>query len=222
MGKNKRYIYNPFFVYPFLVWLVVGGYLLANYSKEYLFSFVNSRHTPFLDDLMYGITHFGQAETVIPLLLFLLVFPSFRNWWYVATALVCNLVPMFTQQGMKAWFDEPRPLKYFSDADWIHKLPHWPSLYHHSFPSGHTEGAFSFFCFLSLLLYPSHRPWATLFFLLALLVGYSRMYLAAHFFADVYVGSMVGFVITTLCFLFMNEYLGKKVKWAKPLQHGIM
>ncbi len=166
---------------------------------------------------MYSITHLGQAEIVIPVLLLLLVLPSFRNWWYFVVATVCNIVPMLAQQGMKAWFDEPRPLKYFNDAPWIHKLSHWPSLYHHSFPSGHTEGAFCFFCFLSLLLYRKHRHWALLFFVLAFLVGYSRMYLAAHFFADVYVGSIVGVVITTICYVLMTEYVGKKIKWAKPL-----
>lgn len=167
---------------------------------------------------MYSLTHLGQAEVVIPVLLLLLFLPRYRNWWYLVVATVCNIVPMLVQQGMKAWFDELRPLKYFNDAPWIHKLPHWPSLYHHSFPSGHTEGAFSFLCFLSLLLYRTHRHWALLFFVLALMVGYSRMYLAAHFFADVYVGSIVGVVVTTICYALMTEYVGKKIKWAKPLQ----
>lgn len=182
-----------------------------------LFTFFNSHHTPFWDGVMYCITHLGQAEVVIPVLLLLFLLPAFRSWWYFVVAIVCNIVPMLAQQGMKAWFDEPRPLKYFNDAPWIHKLPHWPSLYHHSFPSGHTEGAFCFFCFLSLLLYRTHRHWALLFFVLALMVGYSRMYLAAHFFADVYMGSIVGVVVTTLCYVLMTEYVGKKIKWAKPL-----
>lgn len=215
-GNKKRRIYNPYFVYPFLVWLAIGAYLLSNFSKEQLFSAVNLHHSPFLDKVMYGITFLGQAEVVIPVLLLLLILPSFRSWWYFLVATVCSLVPMFVQQGMKAWFDEPRPLKYFSDAPWIHKLSHWPSLYHHSFPSGHTEGAFSFFCFLSLLLYRSHRPWAFVFFVLSLLVGYSRLYLAAHFFADVYVGSIVGVLVTTLCYALMIEKLERKIKWAQP------
>jgi len=56
-----------------------------------------------------------------------------------------------------------------------------------------------------------------LFFIVALLVGYSRMYVAAHFFADVYVGSIVGVVITTLCYVLMTKYISKNIKWAKPL-----
>jgi putative Ca2+/H+ antiporter (TMEM165/GDT1 family) len=43
------------------------------------------------------------------------------------------------------------------------------------------------------------------------------MYLAAHFFADVYVGSIVGVVVTTIFYVLMTEYVGKKIKWAKPL-----
>lgn len=191
--------------------------MLLSYSKESMFIYVNTNHTPVLDTFMFGITLFGQAEVVIPVLLLLLLLPAYRNWWYFTLAAVCNVLPILVQQGMKAWFDEPRPLKYFSEAPWIHKLPHWPSLFHHSFPSGHTEGAFSFFCFLSLLLYRSHRPWAFLFFIVALIVGYSRMYLSAHFFADVYVGSIVGVVVTTLCYVLMTKYISKYIKWAKPL-----
>jgi membrane-associated phospholipid phosphatase len=38
------------------------------------------------------------------------------------------------------------------------------------------------------------------------MVGYSRMYLAAHFFLDVYVGSILGTVFTTVIFAMMNKY----------------
>ena len=51
-----------------------------------------------------------------------------------------------------------------------------------------------------------YNKWGLLFFLLALSVCYSRLYLAAHFFDDVYAGSIVGAVTTTLIFSVMNKY----------------
>jgi membrane-associated phospholipid phosphatase len=38
------------------------------------------------------------------------------------------------------------------------------------------------------------------------MVGYSRMYVAAHFFADVYVGSILGVSFTLLVIALMRRY----------------
>ena len=150
----------------------------------------------------------GQAEVVIPVLLLLMLIPRFRNWWYFATAALCNLIPFFIQQALKTIFDRPRPRLLYYDRTWMHYLPEWPVYLSRSFPSGHSAGAFSLFCFLSLLLPQRHRVFGLLFFMLALLVCYSRIYLAAHFFADVYAGSIVGAVFTTFVFAIMNKYKG--------------
>jgi len=139
-------------------------------------------------------------------LLGLLLLRRFRNWWYFFTALLCNIIPFFIQQALKTLCDSPRPFKYFHYGTWIHHLYKWPYLTDRSFPSGHSAGAFSLFCFLAFLLPARYRAAGFFFFLLALSVCYSRLYLAAHFFADVYAGSIIGTVITTLMFFVMNKY----------------
>jgi membrane-associated phospholipid phosphatase len=53
-------------------------------------------------------------------------------------------------------------------------------------------GAFALFTFGAMFLKPPYRIWGALFFLSAMAVAYSRMYLAAHFFEDVYAGSLMG------------------------------
>ncbi len=61
---------------------------------------------------------------------------------------------------------------------------------HHSFPSGHTTAAFGLFGILAFWI---NKKWASvLFFLLAVMVGYSRIYLNQHFLIDVFVGSLLG------------------------------
>lgn len=211
--RNKPYIsYNPFFVVPFLLWVIAGGFLLSRYSKEYLFTLVNSRNTAMGDNLMYCTTWMGQAEVIVPVLLLLLLLPAFRNWWYLATAVVCNVAPLIIQQILKSWYDAPRPMNYFHSASWVHILPDWPHVYYRSFPSGHSEGAFSFFCFLSLLLPPRYSKLGLVFCILALAVCYSRIYLAAHFFDDVYAGSIIGMVTTTVMFSVMVWVRGKFFK----------
>jgi len=203
---NKKFIfYSPFHI-AFLVWCTVGSILLFFLGKKDLFELVNSRYSSILDVVMYGVTMMGQAEVIIPVLLALMFIPRLRNKWYFVAAVCCNVTPLILQQLMKQIFHAPRPLQYYQHATWIHKLPDWPELLNNSFPSGHSQGAFSFFCFLSLLLPIRYKKIGIFFFILALAVGYSRLYLAAHFFEDVYAGSIIGVLITTILFNVLNRY----------------
>ncbi len=199
--------FNRWFLYPFLLWVIVGGILLGTYDRRQLFETVNGRHSEGLDILMSFLTQFGTGPFILGVLLLLMAAPKFRNWWFVITAVVCNAVPALAIQILKGIFNAPRPFEYFkSDSSWIHFSQDWGDrLHHHSFPSGHSGGAFSIFCLLALLL-PRHYRWIGLpLFLFALVVGYSRLYLAAHFFLDVYVGSILGVLVTTLCFWVMQR-----------------
>lgn len=198
---------NPWFFYPFLIWVIVGGILLGTFDRRHLFEMVNGRHSEPLDIFMSTLTHFGTGQIMILILLILMAAPKFRNWWFVITAVLCISLPALVIQILKAIFNAPRPFEYFkADPSWIHFSQNWGDrLYHHSFPSGHSGGAFSMYCLLALLL-PRRYRWLGLpLFLFALLVGYTRLYLAAHFFLDVYVGSILGTLITTLAFWVMNK-----------------
>lgn len=209
MQENKLSAYNLFFIIPFLIWVIGGGILLLSYDKEALFSAVNIRHTSFLDICMFYATWLGEGIVITLVLLVLSGARPLRNWWYFITALLCNSVPALVVQGVKHVADAPRPLKYFNKAAWVHHQSHWPILMEHSFPSGHSAGAFSFFVFITMLLPRNYKGWGFLFFCLALLVGYSRIYLAAHFFADVYVGSIIGTVVAIVVFNIMLPYRKK-------------
>jgi membrane-associated phospholipid phosphatase len=214
---NKQDIsYNPFFFVPFILWVVAGSILLAQFSGKDLFFAVNTHYNDTLDNLMYHISWMGEGQIIIAVLIGLLIVPRFRNWWYFFTALFCNIIPFFIQQLLKMTFKSPRPLNYFHHAEWIHWNNKWPYLTENSFPSGHSAGAFSFFCFLALLMPKRYQPLGLLFFLLALSVCYSRIYLTAHFFADVYSGSILGTVITTTIFIIMTMY---KSRFAKPISN---
>ena len=179
--------------------------LLMNFSGKELFFAINSRHNEIADTIMYYATWMGEGFLITAVLLLLFAFRRFQNWWYFFAALLCNLIPFFIEQTVKSYFDSPRPINYFRHPPWIHLSPNWPELLYRSFPSGHSEGAFSFFCFLSLLLPVRYRAFGFLFFILALLVCYSRVYLAAHFFSDVYVGSILGTVMCIFIYFVINK-----------------
>ncbi len=205
MHKKWSLAYNPFFILPFLLWMIVGGFLLLNFTNKDLFCAVNSNHTELADKLMYLTTRMGEGWIIIAILLLLFAIPRFRSWWYFLSALLCNILPFFIQQSLKSYYDSPRPINYFKHAPWIHLPSGCPELLYRSYPSGHSEGAFCFFCFISLLLPPRYKAWGLLFFTLALAVAYSRVYLAAHFFADVYAGSILGTIGCVLVYSIMDQ-----------------
>lgn len=181
---------------------------MAMHGDEAIFRFINLKHSPVMDTLMYYSTLLGEGLVIGVVLLVLMGVERLRNWWYFTAAILSNVLPAIVTQIIKRSVDAPRPLKYFAETEWIHTLPSWPRLMEHSFPSGHTCGAFGFFTFLALLLPARYRPWGLLLFIIAISVGYSRIYLAVHFFADVYVGSIIGTLFTVVAIALMNRYKG--------------
>ena len=186
--------------------MVVGGITQLFFTKEQLFFAINMRYTTFTDVLMYYVTWLGEGWFITILLLLLFATPRLRSVWFLVTGTLCSIVPLIIQQFLKEYFKAPRPHSYFHGSTGMHYLTNWPSLVNNSFPSGHSEGAFSFFCLLSLLLPEKYRRVGYVFFLLALGVCYSRIYLTAHFFEDVYAGSIIGAVVTTIIFSVMAKY----------------
>ncbi len=69
----------------------------------------------------------------------------------------------------------------------------------HSFPSGHALSAFAlFFC----LLFVSRSHFLKImFFTLAVLAAYSRVYLSQHWLIDIYVGSVIGVCFSLLFYI---------------------
>jgi membrane-associated phospholipid phosphatase len=93
---------------------------------------------------------------------------------------------------------EVRPFLFFQETNDLYYIP-WLEIHkYNSFPSGHTAQAFCFA--LCLCFYDASKKYAVLLFTLALMAGFSRMYLLQHFPLDVFVGSLIAVILTTLLF----------------------
>lgn len=83
----------------------------------------------------------------------------------------------------------PRPVAFF-DKGTLHliegvKMAHW-----NAFPSGHTMAAFAI---ATVLIYTTTNFYLRLLYLLlAILAGFSRVYLSQHFMMDILAGSALG------------------------------
>ena len=117
---------------------------------------------------------------------------------------------LLAQAGKHLLFpDELRPAADPKELPAIHTVPGVELHTSQSFPSGHTSAAFSIFLLACHLI--SHKSVVPMGFLLALGVGYSRIYLAQHFPVDVAAGMVVG-SITIVISLYLESIFPKKQK----------
>lgn len=112
---------------------------------------------------------------------------------------------------LKRLFAEPRPKLFFQEAMpdvTLHSVEGVSMHLHNSFPSGHTATVFCAMLCLSVIC--RKRPWlSVLFFLIAVLTGYSRIYLSQHFANDVLAGTIVGTVAALLCTWWYTKWRGR-------------
>lgn len=127
---------------------------------------------------------------------------------------VCFLLSGLIAQGLKKVFHAPRPKAIISYDMYQHFIENITHSGNNSFPSGHTTSAFALATVLCL--YAKNRYLQLLYFIMALLVGYSRIYLGQHFLPDVVVGMMIGMGVGVIVFIISNRILSIKRKQVEP------
>lgn len=187
---------NLYFFFPYLIFIVFAGFVLAIESKANIHLTFNTFHNSFFDRFFLYITYLGDG-TVALLLAIMLLAVKYR---YALIVGVSNIVASIIAQVLKqtVFADALRPKKYFEGIHDLYFVPGVENHLYYSFPSGHATCAFSLY--LALCLIVKNKNYKILFFLLAFLVGYSRIYLSQHFLGDVYLGSIIGVGVTILVF----------------------
>lgn len=151
--------------------------------------------TPFLDKLMQFITYFGQELILVAVICLL--------YWCVDKKLAYQLGFTYFSAGLivqalKISFRIPRPWVLDPDFHAVKSAVSGATGY--SFPSGHTQGASSFF--FPLIQRAKKRGMKVVCVLAPLLVGFSRMYLGCHTPKDV-LGALA---VSALCTWFIWRF----------------
>ena len=190
-------------VFFILYLILLCGCLIIKliFTKEEIYFAVNTRYSDWADFIAPYITDLGNGWTVVALSAVAVLF-NYRIAFLLITTFV---ITSLSVQVAKFIFDAPRPKLYFKDQ--LSKLRFVKGveiLSHNSFPSGHTLTAFATGVLITYLV--KNKGWGILLFLLAVMVGLSRMYLSEHFFEDVVGGSVMGVFLT----IFWISYIDSK------------
>jgi len=175
-----------------LLALAVAIHLLPELNN-FLFYQINHFHFHWLDTIMLPITYCGDGTVLFIVALGLWRLRGWRKF--------LQLILILTSAGVlveiiKHFFPSPRPSVVFSD---IHILG--PVLRARSFPSGHTASTFGLVSFLS----GEFPRLETLLWVVAILIGFSRIYVGAHFPADILFGAGLGYLLANIYMLAWEE-----------------
>ena len=162
-----------------------------------IFKFVNiDLKNKFFDSIVSKISFFDSkgfnpSFIIIVIVSLIILRKEEKNkFWILLAFIMCTVVAASTLNTfIKGLFDRPRPLAVFGEGN-INIF--YEILHARSFPSGHTQFAFTALTTM-LLLIPKY--WY-IYLILAFATGFERMYAGCHFPLDVCCGAIEGIIIS--------------------------
>lgn len=160
-----------------------------------IFNYLSSHvTTPRLTQIMERISFLASRNFLLVAYVVLIAFYLYKKEKKRAVEIaLVGLIGFFINYFMKLVYHRPRPSN-----------PLVNPLQNFSFPSGHATSAFIFYGLLVYLIWKTNlsKPlkWlaASFFILVALAIGFSRVYLRVHYPSDVIAGFCIGFA--WICF----------------------
>ncbi len=109
-----------------------------------------------------------------------------KRYWVLVVTVAAVVISDLAATGLKDVFDVERPSSRYAEPGTLVTAPH-----DGSFPSGHATTSFA----AAMVLTFAWPRWAPAFFLLALAIGFSRVYVGVHYPLDVVGGAALGILV---------------------------
>ena len=161
---------------------------------ERVFHFVNQELShPVLDQIMVFVS--GKLIWLFLALIWFFYMLYKRHWLNVKKGLLVaaslGVADLVAFNLLKPYFGRPRPCKILSDVHFIDGCGGF-----FSFPSNHATNAFVVAFMLTSLA--GKLRWSVMMYTLAVIIGFSRVYLGVHYPGDIvagfFFGSLIGYL----------------------------
>ncbi|MBO9570752.1 MAG: phosphatase PAP2 family protein [Chitinophagaceae bacterium] len=193
----------PFLSYT-LVLTVILFLLVCIFNKTALFLGANIYHNHLLDRTFSIFTNLGDGLCALVIVLF---YVSIKNRPMSIKLFLTFILSGLVVQLFKLIFHAPRPKTFFPHQFYHHFINGFTHSGYNSFPSGHAATAFGVAAILS---FGCRKPIVGfLTFIIAVIVGYSRIYLGDHFVEDVLAGMIIGIFVAFFVEKGYTLYAGK-------------
>lgn len=171
-----------------------------------LFFLINRISNPYLDSFFISITFFGSTVFWILMIILTWFKRNTKASIYLIYVFILDTISLFT---LKWLFLRPRPFEVFEGLKFKDpEIGMGPS-----FPSGHSERAFSG----AIILGKIYKKFRIIFIILAMLVAFSRIYIGMHYPLDTLIGSINGIIIGSISTTIPIEKIQKKLDKYKKL-----
>jgi undecaprenyl-diphosphatase len=175
---------------------------IENIDQQLLLT-INGAHHPFIDQLMY---YSSEKWTMIPFYLLIIYFvQKFYGWkvcgYFLLFALLMVAICDLTATHLfKNIFMRYRPSHHLELKEKLHFVKDYRGG-KYGFYSSHAANMMSLAVFTGYFLYGKVKHYSTIAFIIVLLIGFSRIYLGAHYPTDVLTGYFMGGIIAILFIL---------------------
>lgn len=160
---------------------------------------IQSIANPFFDFLFQLITICGEQIVLISIISIIYWTLDKKFGEYIAYSVLTSVL---LNNAIKDIFKMKRPI----GEEGIRTLREQTAT-GYSFPSGHTQGASSFYG--AMAIYLKKRVMYIIVTVMIILIGFSRLYLGVHYPKDVIVGGILGVLTSLICYKLYNRVENK-------------
>ena len=160
---------------------------------------IQSIANPFFDFLFQLITICGEQLVLISIISIIYWALDKKFGEYIAYSVLTSVL---LNNAIKDIFKMKRPI----GEEGIRTLREETAT-GYSFPSGHTQGASSFYG--AMAIYLKKRVMYIIATVMIILIGFSRLYLGVHYPKDVIVGGVLGVLTSLICYKLYNKVENK-------------
>lgn len=167
-----------------------------------LLIFLNSLHSPFLDQLFWNLSKsIGLLPIYIISLYYLITDYKIKKALFLLGFVILTvcITDIVSTQVFKEGVKRYRPSHHLMIGPKLHLYEESPGVYYrggqYGFFSSHAANLAGFICFIYPLFAEKRRYWNYILLGIGILVCYSRMYLGVHYPSDILAGMLFGALV---------------------------